>query len=255
MSKGGRNQTSTQTTMIDPAARAAYLSNLDLARSTAGGLGVQQFAGFDPMYQAAEQKSYELSMKPFGAEDIAAFQNPYESEVVQQSLQDIEQSRQMAALRDAQQATAAKAFGGSRYGVQGALTNEAALREAARTAAGLRSAGFGQAAQLAQAARGMNLQGLQNAMNLGLTRQQYAQMQMDAQRNLPLQQLAIQQAAMSAQPANLGSTSTTSQPMQRNVGSGLLGGALAGAKLGSMIPGIGTGIGAIGGGLLGGLFG
>ena len=255
MSKGGRNQTSTQTTMIDPAARAAYLSNLDLARSTAGGLGVQQFAGFDPMYQAAEQKSYELSMKPFGAEDIAAFQNPYESEVVQQSLQDIERSRQMAALRDAQQATAAKAFGGSRYGVQEALTNEAALREAARTAAGLRSAGFGQAAQLAQAARGMNLQGLQNAMNLGLTRQQYAQMQMDAQRNLPLQQLAIQQAAMSAQPANLGSTSTTSQPMQRNVGSGLLGGALAGAKLGSMIPGIGTGIGAIGGGLLGGLFG
>jgi len=255
MSKGGRNQTSTQTTMIDPAARAAYLSNLDLARSTAGGLGVQQFAGFDPMYQAAEQKSYELSMKPFGAEDIAAFQNPYESEVVQQSLQDIEQSRQMAALRDAQQATAAKAFGGSRYGVQGALTNEAALREAARTAADLRSAGFGQAAQLAQAARGMNLQGLQNAMNLGLTRQQYAQMQMDAQRNLPLQQLAIQQAAMSAQPANLGSTSTTSQPMQRNVGSGLLGGALAGAKLGSMIPGIGTGIGAIGGGLLGGLLG
>lgn len=257
MSKGGKPQTQTQTTMIDPAARAAYLSNLDLARSTAGGLGVQQFAGFDPMYQAAEQKSYELSMKPFGAEDIAAFQNPYESEVVQQSLQDIEQSRQMAALRDAQQATAAKAFGGSRAGVQGALTNEAALREAARTAAGLRSAGYGQAAQLAQAARGMNLQGLQNAMNLGLTRQQYAQMQLDAQRNLPLQQLAIQQAAMSAQPANLGSTTigTTSQPMQRNVGSGLLGGALAGAKLGSMIPGIGTGIGAIGGGLLGGLFG
>jgi hypothetical protein len=255
MSKGGRTQTATQTTGIDPAMRQAYLDNLNLARQTAGGLGPQQFAGFDPMYQAAEQKSYELSMKPFGAEDIAAFQNPYESEVVQQSLQDIEQSRQMAALRDAQQATAAKAFGGSRYGVQEALTNEAALREAARTAAGLRSAGFGQAAQLAQAARGMNLQGLQNAMNLGLTRQQYAQMQMDAQRNLPLQQLAIQQAAMSAQPANLGSTSTTSQPMQRNVGSGLLGGALAGAKLGSMIPGIGTGIGAIGGGLLGGLFG
>jgi len=243
MSKGGRTQTATQTTMIDPAARAAYLSNLDLARSTAGGLGVQQFAGFDPMYQAAEQKSYELSMKPFGAEDIAAFQNPYESEVVQQSLQDIEQSRQMAALRDAQQATAAKAFGGSRYGVQGALTNEAALREAARTAAGLRSAGFGQAAQLAQAARGMNLQGLQNAMNLGLSRQQFAQLGLDAQRNLPLQQLAIQQAAMSAQPANLGSTS--SQPTSRNVAAGILGGAAAGAQFGPW--------GAAAGGLLGAL--
>jgi hypothetical protein len=247
MSKGGEDQTSTQTTMIDPAARAAYLENLALARSTAGGLGVQQYAGFDPMYQAAEKRAYELSMKPFGAEDIAAFQDPYENQVVQQSLQDIEQSRQMAALRDAQQATAAKAFGGSRAGVQGALTNEAALREAARTASGLRSAGYGQAAQLAQAARGINLSGLQNAMNLGLTRQQFAQLQLDAQRNLPLQRLAIQQAAMSSQPANLGSTTTGTQPMQRNVGAGILGGALAGSKFGPW--------GAVGGGLLGGIFG
>lgn len=247
MSKGGKNQTTTQTTMIDPAARQAYLSNLSLARETAGGLGAQQYAGFDPMYQAAEQKAYELSMKPFGAEDIAAFQNPFENQVVQQSLQDIEQSRQMAALRDAQQATAAKAFGGSRAGVQGALTNEAALREATRTAGQLRSAGYGQAAQLAQAARGINLSGLQNAMNLGLTRQQFEQMKLDAQRNLPLQRLAIQQAAMSAQPANLGSTTTGTQPMQRNVGAGILGGALAGSKFGPK--------GAIGGGLLGGIFG
>lgn len=243
MSKGGKSQTTT--TMIDPAARQAYLSNLSLARETAGGLGAQQYAGFDPMYQAAEQKAYELSMKPFGAEDIAAFQNPYEEQVVQQSLQDIEQSRQMAALRDAQQATAAKAFGGSRAGVQGALTNEAALREAARTAGQLRSAGYGQAAQLAQAARGINLSGLQNAMNLGLTRQQFEQMKLDAQRNLPLQRLAIQQAAMSAQPANLGGT--TSQPMQRNVGAGILGGAAIGSRFG-----IG---GALVGGALGGLLG
>jgi hypothetical protein len=151
----------------------------------------------------------------------------------------------MAALRDAQQATAAKAFGGSRAGVQGALTNEAALREASRTASGLRSAGYGQSAQLAAAARQMNMQGYQNAMNLGLTRQQYAQQQLDAIRNLPLQQLAIQQAAMSAQPANLGSTS--SQPMTRNVGAGILGGAAAGAAFGPL--------GAAAGGILGGLFG
>lgn len=239
MSKGGKPQETT--TKIDPAARAAYLSNLDLARSTAGGLGVQQFAGFDPMYQAAEKASYEASMNPFGAEDIAAFQNPYEDQVVQQSLQDIERSRQMQALQDANKATQAKAFGGSRYGVQEALTNEAALREASRTAGQLRSAGYGQAAQLAQAARGLNMQGYQNAMNLGLTRQQYAQMQLDAQRNLPLQRLAIQQSAMSAQPANLGQTST--QPTTKNVGSSILGGAMAGSQFGPW--------GAVAGGLLG----
>lgn len=247
MSKGGKpqTQTQTQTTSINPYAMESYKQNLDLARATAGGLGVQQYAGFDPMYQEAERASYEASMKPFGAEDIAAFQNPYENQVVQQSLQDIERSRQMQALQDASKATAAKAFGGSRYGVQSALTNEAALQEAARTAGQLRSAGYGQAAQLAQAARNLNLQGYQNAMNLGLTRQQFAQLGLDAQRNLPLQRLALQQAALTAQPANLGSTTTgmTSQPTTRNVGSSILGGALAGSQFGPW--------GAAAGGLLG----
>lgn len=242
MSKGGKPQESS--TSINPYAMQAYKQNLDLARSTAGGLGVQQYAGFDPMYQEAEKKAYEASMKPFGAEDIAAFQNPYENQVVQQSLQDIERSRQMQALQDANKATQAKAFGGSRYGVQSALTNEAALQEAARTAGQLRSAGYGQAAQLAQAARGLNMQGYQNAMNLGLTRQQFAQLQLDAARNLPLQQLAIQQAAMSAQPANLGGT--TSQPTSRNVASGILGGALTGFQVSGGNP-----LGAAAGGLLG----
>ena len=243
MSKGGRNQTTTQTqtTEINPYAMQAYRQNLENARATAAGLGPQQFAGFDPRYEAGEKALYEASMKPFGAADIAAFQNPYEEQVVQQSLQDIERSRQMQALQDANKATAAKAFGGSRYGVQSALTNEAALQESARTAGQLRSAGFGQAARLAQEAREMNMRGFQNAMNLGLTRQQFAQLGLDAQRNLPLQRLAIEQAAMSAQPANLGSTS--SQPTSKNVLSGALGRAAAGAQFGPW--------GAAAGGLLG----
>jgi hypothetical protein len=243
MSKGGKPQTQTQTTAINPYAMQSYQQNLELARSTAAGLNPQQFAGFDPRYEAGEAALYNASMKPFGAEDIAAFQNPYEDQVVQQSLQDIEQSRQLAGLRDAQQATAAKAFGGSRAGVQSALTNEAALREASRTASGLRSAGFGQSAQMAAAARQMNMQGYQNAMNLGLTRQQFSQQQLDAARNLPLQRLAIQQSAMGAQPANLGSTQTSSQPTSKNVASGILGGAAAGAQFGPW--------GALAGGVLG----
>ena len=106
------------------------------------------------------------------------------------------------------------------------------------------SSGYGQAAQFAQAARQMNLQGYQNAMNLGLSRQQFAQLGLDAQRNLPLQQLAIQQAAMSAQPANLGSTS--SQATTRNVASGALGGAMAGFQMSGGNP-----YAAAAGGLLG----
>lgn len=241
MSKGGSQ---TSSTSIDPQIKEKYLQQVGQAEKVAGELPVQQFAGYDPMYQAAEKAAYETSMKPFGAEDIMAFQNPYEQNVVQTSLKDIEEARQMQALNDAQQATAAKAFGGSRQAVQSALSNEAALKTAARTAAQLRAAGFGQSAQLAQAARGMNLQGYQNAMNLGLSRQQLAQQQLDAQRNLALQRLGITQAAISAQPANLGQITT--QPTYRNAGAGALGGAAAGFQLSGGNP-----WGAAAGGLLG----
>jgi hypothetical protein len=197
------------------------------------------------MYQSAEKASYEASMNPFGAQDIMKFQNPFEQDVVQTSLRDIEEARQMQALSDAQQATGAKAFGGSRQAVQSALSNEAALKTAARTSAQLRSAGYGQSAALAQAARNMNQQGYQTAMNLGLVRQSLAQQQLDAARNLELQRLGITQAAISGQPANLGQTMT--QPTSRNVGAGALGGALAGFQLSGGNP-----IGAAFGGLLGG---
>jgi uncharacterized membrane protein len=239
MSKGGSQ---TSSTSIDPQVKAKYLQQVGQAEKVAGDLGVQQFAGFDPMYQAAEKASYDASMKPFGAEDIMAFQNPYEQNVVQTSLNDIEEARKMQALSDAQQATGAKAFGGSRQAVQSALSNEAALKTAARTSAQLRSAGYGQSAALAQTARGMNQQGYQTAMNLGLGRQSLAQQQLDAQRNLALQRLGITQAAISAQPANLGQTMT--QPTSRNVGAGALGGAMAGYQLGGPL-------GAAAGGLLG----
>jgi len=49
-------------------------------------------------------------------------------------------------------------------------------------------------------------------------------------------------------------TTTTTNPVFRNTGAGILGGAMQGAKMGGMIPGLGAGMGAIGGGLLGGFF-
>jgi hypothetical protein len=246
MSKGG---TSTSSTSIDPELKTAYLQNLEQARSVAAGLPTQQFAGFNPMYQAGEQAAYNIGLTPFTAQNIQEFQNPYEQQVIQGTLGDIEQSRQMAALRDAQQATAAKAFGGSRYGVQAALTNQGALQTAAKTAAQMRQQGYGQSAQLAQAARGMNLQGAQTAMQLGGARQQMEQAQLDAARNQALQQLQIAQGGLSLSLPNLGQQSQT--PYYQNKGAGALGGALAGAQLGSIVPGIGTGIGAGVGGLLG----
>lgn len=248
MSKGGdEKQTVTQT--IDPQIKEAYLQNLEQAKSVAGALPVQQFAGFNPLYQQGEEQLVNLGLKPFTSADIQEFMNPYEQQVIQGTLGDIEQARQMAALQTANQASAAKAFGGSRYGVQQSLTDQAALQQAAKTAAQMRQAGYGQAAQLAQTARNLGLTGAQAVMGAGSARQQLEQARLDAARNIGLQRLGVVQSALSGQPANVGGT--TSQPTYRNTGAGALGGALAGAQLGSIVPGIGTGIGAGIGALIG----
>jgi len=239
----------TATTSIDPQIKEAYLRNLEQARSVATALPVQQFAEFNPMYQQGEEQLVNLGLKPFTGADIQEFMNPYEQQVIQGTLGDIEQSRQMAALQNAQQATAAKAFGGSRYGVQQSLTDQAALQQAAKTSAQMRQAGYGTAAQLAMNARNLGMQGAQSVLGLGGARQQLEQARLDAARNIGLQKLGVTQSALGLSPANLGGT--TSQPTYRNQSVGALGGALAGAQLGSIVPGIGTGIGAGIGGLIG----
>ena len=239
MSKGG-NQVST--TSIDPDIKSAFLTNFGQAQGVAAALPVQQFAGFNPLYQAGEEQIVNQSLTPFTGQEISGFMNPYTQEVIDRSLGDIESSRQMQDLRDRQAATQAKAFGGSRQGVQSSLTNAAALKQAADLSANLRNQGFGQAAQLAQYARGQNIQGGQNVLALGGARQAFEQQQLDAIRNIGLQKLGIVQSSLGANPANLGGSVST--PYTRNVASGALGGALAGGQMFGPI-------GAIGGGILG----
>ena len=81
--------------------------------------------------------------------NLGAYTNPYESQVVDQALGDIERSRLMAQNQLGAQATSANAFGGSRQGIAEAETNRAFADQAARTASGLRQAGYTQAQQMA----------------------------------------------------------------------------------------------------------
>ena len=247
MSKGGSQTTSTS---IDPQIKEAFLQNVQQSRNVAGALPVQQFAGYNPLYQAGEEAIVNQSLTPFSGADIGAFMNPYQQEVIDRSLGDIESSRQMQDLRDRQAATQARAFGGSRQGVQSSLTNAAALKQAADLSANLRNQGYGQAAQLAQYARGQNIQGGQNVMALGGARQAFEQQQLDALRNIGIQRLGVSQSGLGFNPAALGGSTTT--PYSRNVGSGRLGGALAGSQLAGRSGGaIGGGEGAAIGALLG----
>ena len=220
---GSTPSSSTSTTNIDPDVKAAYLRNLEEARATAAGLGTKQFAPYP---------EYNLGM-------VQKYMNPYENNVVQNALADIERARQGQISQEGAAATAAKAFGGSRQAVTRSLVDEAALRNAGNLAAQLRQTGFAQ------------------AQNLGLSqqqlKQQYEQQKLDAARNLGLERLNVAQGALSLQPANIGGSTTT--PIYKNPAASALGGALGGATLGKLIGGTANpeyaGYGAAAGGLLG----
>jgi hypothetical protein len=220
---GSTPSSSTSTTNIDPDVKAAYLRNLEEARATAAGLGTKQFAPYP---------EYNLGM-------VQKYMNPYENNVVQNALADIERARQGQISQEGAAATAAKAFGGSRQAVTRSLVDEAALRNAGNLAAQLRQTGFAQ------------------AQNLGLSqqqlKQQYEQQKLDAARNLGLERLNVAQGALSLQPANIGGSTTT--PIYQNQTASALGGALGGATLGKLIGGTANpeyaGYGAAAGGLLG----
>lgn len=223
----------TSTTSIDPQIKAEYLANLERAKQTAAGLEARQIAQPGQLYTDAESKLYNLGMTPFGAADIAKFYNPYEEQVVQGALGDIERTRLMQEMANRDRATAARAFGGSRQGVVTGMTNEAALRQAATTGAQLRSAGFTQAANLGLQARPLDVAGLQTSLGLGTTRTALEQARLDALRNLSTERLGITSGALGLQPANVGQTS--SQPLYNNTAGSLLSGGLTGAYIGSLL--------------------
>jgi hypothetical protein len=223
----------TTTTSIDPDIKREYMANLDRAKAAAAGLGVREFAQPGQMYTDAEKQLYNLGMTPFGAADIQQFFNPYEEQVVQGALGDIERSRQMQDVTNRARAVQARAFGGSRQGVQEALTNEEALRIAATTASGLRQKGFTEAADLGFRARPINVTGLTTSMNLGAQRDALRQAELDAARNLELERLSITGGALGLQPARTGETST--QPLYSSPAGSALSGGLTGAYIGSLL--------------------
>lgn len=342
---------STTTTSVDPDIKAAYLQQLADAKAAAAGLGVRQFEGFTPTYTTAESQLQQmglggagqqttdaavaLAMKEAGytpqqiaaaqtnrqniqnltgqtgAQYMGAYQNPFENQVVQGALGDIERQRRISQQAQQGRAIAARAFGGTRQAVAESIANEDYLRQVANTAAQLRSQGFTTAAQLGQTdaaralqaqmanqgvdltleqanaqlrqqadlanqnayAQGANIRqgaigqmgalgaqqqnlgltGAQAIMNAQLQRQQLAQSQLDAKRNLAAERLGLTGSALGQQVPQLGMSSTS--PIYSNPLVSGLGGALGGAQLGSILGGTTNpqyaGYGALLGGLLG----
>ena len=185
--------------------------------------------------------------------NIAAFQNPYQQQVTDRTLQGLERQRQMQMNTLGAQASSAGAFGGSRHGVAEALTNEAFARQGADTMAGLNQQGFNTALGAAQNQQSMMLQGAGQLGNLaqqgfnmgqsinnqqmqqGALQQGINQMLIDAARRqyggftgAPQQALQLPMAAVGA--GNMGQQTTTDRQSP-----GLLQYLTAGL---SLIPGV-----------------
>jgi hypothetical protein len=106
-------------------------------------------------------------------QNMQQYMSPYTQAVTDQSLKDLERSRQMQQQQTSAQATAAKAFGGSRQGIAEAETNRAYGENAARLVAQQNAAAFQNAQQTSQAdlARQMQAQQLNQAQDAATTQQ------------------------------------------------------------------------------------
>jgi hypothetical protein len=235
------------------------------------------FGAYQPAYASALQAAQGVATyQPgqFNAQTLQAYENPYQQQVEQGALAAVERQRQLATNQVGQQARSVGAFGGSRQGVQEALTNAEAMRIAGETSGALRSQGFRTAAELygqdqarAQQAAQLRLAGAgqigaiagagQQALvgeagaleSAGKAQQAQQQAYLDEayrryaeERNYPLTQLGIRQAGLTGVPYSTTTSSTTTGG--GNLGLTALGGAGLGAQIGGLIPGLGAGYGA-----------
>jgi hypothetical protein len=136
---------------------APLSANEQMASSVAPGAF---YAGAPALNKAQSTATGLTDYKPAGdlLEGISKYKNPYDSDVINATLGDLERTRQMQRNSDDQN-TPMGAFGGSRHGVADSLTNEAFQRTAATTTANLRQHGFDTAAGLAGQDRAADMQG------------------------------------------------------------------------------------------------
>ncbi len=135
--------------------------------------------------------------------DISAYQSPYQQQVIDFALQDIQRQSDLARGQAQSRAIGAGAFGGSRSALIESEATRPFAEQAARTAASLRQSGFQQAQQAAQAdlARQQQLgvfgaeQAQQRALQQAQLEQQAGLTGFEAQKQRALEQARLQQEA------------------------------------------------------------
>ena len=287
--KGGSSQpqqVSNQVT-LPPFIQAAAESNLQQAQQVAArpyeAYPGQTIADITPDQQAAfdwVRNNYQTAGNTINAANSAitggnlvttaqSLLNPYLDQVQAAGVGEVQRTGALAQNDLAAKAASAGAFGGTRFGVQSGVLSAETARQAGDLAANIQSAGWdkavttalnqaGEVSTLATAGQAAGLQGAQALMASGQGQQNQAQAVLNdalqkwqAARDYPLEQLAINESALTSTP--YGTTTTSTQNLNTPGGSGLssaLGGIGTGAAIGSAFGPIGTGVGAVAGGLL-----
>ena len=239
------------------------LAALSQDQQDAIALGRQGIGSYQPFIQQAQQALAQSGAfnQPGAA---AAFMNPFEQAVIDQSMQDIARAGLQQQNQLAAQAVGAGAFGGSRQGIAQQELNRNILDQQARTAAQLRATGFGQAQQAAQQASQLagqqaaqfgalggqaqqfGGQDINTLLGLGSLQQQSAQAALDvarqnalAQQALPFQQVGFMSDIFRGVPS-LQQTSTATTTPPPSTTSQLLGLGIAGLGAAGSAGGFGN---------------
>lgn len=101
-------------------------------------------------YGQAQNLVDNSSYKPLSASEISNYENPYTSEVVGTTNQELQQQNQIANQANQESATTQGAFGGDRASVLQALTNLGYSQAEAQADAGLNAQGYQNATTTAQ---------------------------------------------------------------------------------------------------------
>jgi hypothetical protein len=217
MSKGK----STTTTTTDPTQMAIYEDLYGKAKGIAGQPFVPytgaRVAGFNP----DQLKSFDATRGMFNQSmgfnpsdklntlanqgapslldtDISAYQNPFQQQVIDNSLGDLNRARQMQIQSDQDAAIGRGAFGGSRSALLESETNRNFADRAGNLASSLRSQGFDRATSLAgqDMSRDMQNRQFQSGLLGGQLSDQYRNLGMLS--GIGGQQQGLQQAGMDA---------------------------------------------------------
>jgi hypothetical protein len=193
----------------------------------------------------------DVNHRNFTDYDINAYMNPFNQEVVDRSLADVERNSRVAALQRGSAAQRAGAFGGARHGVLDALAAGETSREVGNLSARLRSDAFNNAAGLIGRDQAGSLSAQQSNQGADLTQLQAAAQAAAGQTaginaaNAQLQgnRLAALQAALSG-GINLGGLDSSQGNTLAQLGLGaqnVLGQGVAGAQIPfNMMQGLGS---------------